>query len=299
MTIAKSQGSSLPCVVVSPTTQGKSGRKSAIKREELYVGCSRATSLEGLFINGTFKKPAPPKPNDVVTKEMENLKNRPIQFSMLFLQDFTATQTTVFFMNAQSLKKHHKDIIADSCPMSSSFLAFVEPHMIEDDDLEFNGYRYAHRSNSSNRHRSDGSILLVHESLNYPTVHVETFSHEAGHCLCVSWTHENINFIMSYRSPKCSITAFKRMITNIIEEKEGDVLFFGDINIDLSKSENQPFVDFMASFNMESKLNVNEHTTDSGTHIDCLFSNVTAMEACLYETYYSHHKAICMILPKY
>lgn len=56
--------------------------------------------------------------------------------------------------------------------------------------------------------------------------------HSNGHCLILKWCYKNYILIMTYRSPKCSITGFKSMVEKILVEINGDVMFFGDINID-------------------------------------------------------------------
>jgi len=119
MTIHKSQGSSIPVAVVSvgryKNKAGKLARK--ITRELLYVGCSRATSLKGLFIDGTFEPPATPPENDLVTKEMDRLRNQSFHFELKFLQDFGPSYVKVYFHNVQSFPLHLSDLIADKCAM--------------------------------------------------------------------------------------------------------------------------------------------------------------------------------------
>jgi hypothetical protein len=116
MTITKSQGSSIPVVVVSVkrfrNQFGKLTRK--LSRELLYVACSRATSLTGLYIDGEFEAPAPPPPFDPVSIEMERLRNIPFKFQIRFLQDF-GQLNKLFFHNVQSLPAHVSDLLADNC----------------------------------------------------------------------------------------------------------------------------------------------------------------------------------------
>jgi len=120
MTIMKSQGSSIPCVTVavkrSRTSTGRLTRK--LTRELLYVACSRATSLAGLFIDGEFDAPEPPRKDDFVTTEMERLRAIPFSFSIKFLQDFGTNYRKLFFHNMQSFIAHREDLSADHCAMS-------------------------------------------------------------------------------------------------------------------------------------------------------------------------------------
>lgn len=116
MTIDKSQGSSLKwvCVCVKKTKH----RRRKISRERLYVGCSRATSLDGLFIDGIFEPPATPPEDDPVSTEMRRLRKTPFEFSIKFLQDFDNSYYKIYFHNIQSFLLHHADLVADHCAMS-------------------------------------------------------------------------------------------------------------------------------------------------------------------------------------
>jgi hypothetical protein len=120
MTITKSQGSSLPFVIVSVeryrTKAGTLSRK--MTRESLYVACSRATSLKGLFIDGTFEPPAAPSIRDLVSAEMIRLRQCLFPFAMQFMQDYGDGFVKLYFNNVQSFLLHREDVMADHCAMS-------------------------------------------------------------------------------------------------------------------------------------------------------------------------------------
>lgn len=101
---------------------------------------------------------------------------------------------------------------------------------------------------------------------------------------------------MTYRSPSCSITEYKKVVENVLMNLVGNVIFFGDINIDLSREKNASFKNFMSKFALTCSLDATLPTTNDSTHIDCVFSNVPNLQCSLYETYFSHHKAICIIV---
>jgi hypothetical protein len=151
MTIAKSQGSSLPLVVVS-----FSG--SSLTRPELYVACSRATSLHGLFIDGEFVPPAPPLGVDLVGDEMKRLRQHPLSIELKFLQDYEEQKwQKLYFHNIESLNsQHHKDITSDRCPMSADFLFLVEPRLFAGDVYDFPGFIELHRVNCTGTRNSEG-----------------------------------------------------------------------------------------------------------------------------------------------
>jgi hypothetical protein len=163
MTICKSQGSTIPGVVVC-LKRGKGDRR--VTREELYVSCSRAPSDELLWIDGVFVPPAAPPPDDPVTLEMIRLRKRPQSFAIKFLQDFGNDFCKVYFHNVESLVAHFLDVQADQCPMSADYLALVEPHLMENVNLEIPGFTCIHRTNCriSNPERpvsnSEGVVLF-------------------------------------------------------------------------------------------------------------------------------------------
>jgi hypothetical protein len=156
MTICKSQGSSIPLVVVS--VHRNKGRK--LSRELLYVACSRATSRNGLFIDGDFEPPEKPGPNDPVTLEMERLRGKPLQFSIQFLQDFGENYEKLYFHNVQSFVAHHQDVEADHCAMASTLLAFVEPHLLKNDQFNLPNYDCIHRTNCRKNRNSEGALVF-------------------------------------------------------------------------------------------------------------------------------------------
>jgi len=120
MTIFKSQGSSISQVVVHVKRHRKPVGKLSMKltRESLYVACSRATSLQGLFIDGKFEPPTSPPPSDPVTIEMDRLRITPYPFTCKFLQDFEQGFHRVYYQNIQSFAAHYLDVLSDNCAKS-------------------------------------------------------------------------------------------------------------------------------------------------------------------------------------
>jgi len=164
MTINKSQGSSFENVVVT-TTKQNALRRTFLTRERLYVACSRATSLRGLFVNGEFRPPNPPKENDPVTNELQGMKAHPIIFSMKHFEDFPQS-TKQFFVNVQSFLLHKQDLEADFNIMSSDLIALVEPHLLVTDEFSFPNFTPIYRHNCSNARNSEGILLLQSNTSN-------------------------------------------------------------------------------------------------------------------------------------
>lgn len=153
MTVNKSQGSSLDQVVACV------GNK--ISRERLYVACSRATSLEGLFIVGNFKPPSSPGSSDPITKEMKELAKNPYIFQL----DFNARKTgSIYFHNMEGYLSHQADLLGDATIMSHDYLFLVEPRITPSHKIKLNGYATSFRQNSSQSNNvcnSEGILLFT------------------------------------------------------------------------------------------------------------------------------------------
>jgi hypothetical protein len=316
VTIPKSQGSSIPFVVVSVTTI----RKKKITREELYVACSRATSLNGLFINGNFVPPATPAPDNPVTLEMEKLRKNPLQFSLKFLQDFGEEFEKIYLHNVQSYVQHHPDVEADHCAMSSNFLALVEPHLRNSDKINLPAYTCIHRTDCRQQINSEGVLLFRRNILGKllilnlfikllkqiyfadsdaeitPTITTDFVAR--SHCLFLQWKTSGVSIVVMYKSPEYPKCKFLRFLDGILEKTTIAGIYLGDININIQKLEGQNVIDLFQKHNYTSKLNIDSPSTDGGSHIDVCFSNVPHLEAWFYECYYSYHKPICVTWKK-
>lgn len=179
-------------------------------------------------------------------------------------------------------------------------LALVEPWLLPGDSLDFPSFNCLHRTNCSGRHRnSEGALLLTKlnvEQNRTPNLHVD--SSADGHCLFLQWVVSGINVIMTYKHPAYLQLRFVEKLAEILNKINGNILLFGDVNTDLTKPESKRFVKLMERKKLMSKLPIQDPSTDYGTHIDVCFSNVDSVDAWFYESYFSYHKAICIIWPK-
>lgn len=154
MTIAKAQGSSLACVVVST--------KRKLTREKMYVACSRATSLAGLFISGNFTPTEKPKDNDPVTLEMEILRSCPVTFTQVFFGDIQS-RFKFYFHNIENFNCYKEDLQSDPHIMSSNIVGLVEPHILENSRVDLEGFRLCARQNSrSTNQKTNSEGFLVY-----------------------------------------------------------------------------------------------------------------------------------------
>lgn len=292
MTINKAQGSTMIFVVVTITP--------GMEREFLYVACSRATSINGLYIVGDFVAPTPPGPDDPVSREMERLRNNPLKFRLRFFQDYGPEFEKLFFHNVQSFIKHQLDVRADHCAMSSTILAFVEPHLLETDNLQdIPGFTLRHRSNCSETRNSEGALIYSkavdgNGVLALPYISAEKCSR--GHCLFLRWKRPDIELIVVYKSPKFPSSEFQKKLRQELCSTSDKCLLLGDFNInfqDLSNSTKE----LLRRRKFLPLLDQHLPTTDYATHIDSCFSNFKDNEinAWIYESYYSYHKPLCVV----
>jgi hypothetical protein len=298
MTVHKAQGSTALFIVM--TTKKSDHRRRNLTRELLYTGCSRPTTLGGLYIDGVFEPPSLPKSNDPVSLEMARMRSIPFSFTLRFLQDYDDDYEKIYFHNVQSFLAHRLDVLADHCALASNCLAFVEPQLITTDKISTQNYDTIFREDCRTTQRnSEGALVMMKNELDasdFPTIHTDYSS--KGHCLFVKWRMSQVNIIMCYKSPNYSKSLFIRKLGDILGTIQGNILVFGDMNIDLKKNEGKKLIDLFYSFNLISKLNIQATSTDGGSHIDCCFSNVNNLEAWFYESYYSYHKPICMVWKK-
>lgn len=72
-------------------------------RELIYVTCSRARTPGGLFIDGEFLPPLPPKDNNALSKALVELNKRILEFPFKFFQDHDSEYEQLYYQNVQSI----------------------------------------------------------------------------------------------------------------------------------------------------------------------------------------------------
>jgi hypothetical protein len=229
---------------------------------------------------------------------MERLRSIPVSFTLKFLQDYDDDHEKIFFHNVQSFLAHRADVFSDQCALASSCLAFVEPHLLKSDKIHLPTFVQFREDCRTNRN-SEGALVLFKNNINasdFPGVYTD-FS-ENGHCLIVKWRMSNVIIIMCYKSPRYTKNLFLGRLDEVLGGIIGNILVFGDFNIDLQKEEGRQVINLFRKYYMKSKLDIRASSTDGGSHIDCCFSNVQSLDAWFYECYYSYHKPICMVWKK-
>jgi hypothetical protein len=192
----------------------------------------------------------------------------------------------------------------------SDFLALLEPHLKSTDTIDVPGYRCILRTNCTAGRNSEGALILVKDhtqhlsdndadkDVQHSTPTIIKHCSSTGHSLVVRFQILDMNMVVAYKSPQYSKSLFIKTMDDTFRSIEGDVVVMGDFNMDLRKSEGRKILDLFNAYQLESKLNLGSFSSDGGTHIDYCFSNVANVQAWFYETYYSYHKAICVVMPK-
>jgi Helicase len=294
MTIHKSQGSDMVLVVVNV--------KKKLRRSLLYVACSRATSYNSLFIDGKFKAPLPPLENDAVTIELARLRQIPLQHSMKFFCDMDDSRTKIMFHNVQSFHAHHLDILAEHSFMASHILAFVEPWTLVGEQYDIPNFTCVHREDCRSKRGSYGSLVYAKDELSSTCKEVNFNSNTDtfGHVQFTEWKISTIKFVMVYKSPRYSpSTFFEDLVRSLVTYKAVDssVIIFGDFNLDANQPGGQRLIEVMLLFGMVSVLPFSR-STDYGTCLDYCFSNIANIEGWYFESLFSYHSPICVLIPK-
>ncbi|ODM94679.1 ATP-dependent DNA helicase PIF1 [Orchesella cincta] len=291
MTINKAQGSTIRQVVVSV--------RRNLSREQMYVACSRASSKIGLYIDGIFNPPNKPddKKQQKVSSEMTRLRGSPLNMTIRFLQDYDDSFLKLYVHNIESYLRHFADLFADNCTKASDIIGIIEPQLLETDQLHTAEFEVAHRVNCSEKRNSEGVLLLKKNETEVYDIHNHTLRLAEGHCFFLTWKIGIVTFVLTYKSPKFSKRVYMENLASIIDGNE-KVVVFGDININVLDGQSSAFMEVMKKFGMSSVLNLQEYTTNGLTNIDVCFTNLIGVSGWIYESLYSYHKPLCILIPK-
>jgi len=178
----------------------------------------------------------------------------------------------------------------------SDYLALAEPHLLAGDTVEVPNFICAHRTNCRGNRNSEGALVFSKIQCGPTAVHVNFASN--AHFVIVSWNVSEVQLIMVYKSPKYGISSFLEKLRDILTARRGPCVVFGDFNINLQNPEGKKLIGLFEEFEMDPKLNIQQATTNGGSHIDCCFSNSQNIISWVYESYFSYHKPICIVWPR-
>nr|XP_018914195.1 PREDICTED: uncharacterized protein LOC109042086 [Bemisia tabaci] len=294
ITICKSQGATYSKVAVYII--------SGLKRNELYVACSRCTSLSGLFIVGTFRPPSAPGPYDEVQLAIKSLRRKKIKFSCLFANNFPRNRI-ILYHNVQSLNAHFQDIKNDLNYQCSNILISAESWLKPTDFPEYPNFYVVGRQDVY-RNVAHAHGVIVYAKLNEEcNIIFESSSEEKGtaHNLFVL-VYEDYAICTGYIPPSTSFSVvqlhFKEMLTSGFEASS-KVILIGDFNQNIVQESQTLFSRFLSETypNLVNCIDNKESSTDGGTQIDICFSTSQCnLYAGYSESYFSYHKPVLCLL---
>jgi hypothetical protein len=263
-------------------------------RELLYVGCSRAKTLNDLYIKGTFVAPKAPGPDDPVTLEMARLRRTSGTLCLRFLQDVGNDMFKVVFHNVRRLIPHLLDIRADHSTMSADLLAFVEPWLIPGHSGMLEGFNISARTNCPSAPNSYGSILYSRDGVILQSCEFSSIFSGAGHIDVTAWQLQGIQFFMIYSHPSAKYDELVHALSPILQPRTPTVVV-GDFNLDFLTDFR--LLKFFLTHGMR-EVTANIPSTDYGSKLDGCFSNIREVDAWIFESLFSDHKPICVTISK-
>lgn len=305
ITIHKSQGSSYDRVTIELPSRND--------RSLLYVALSRATSLEGLYLIGTFKPPNPDPLPEQSTKQGKIKRKRKIypcqemerlRKDAVFVPKFTNLThfangcLQIVSHNVRSLHAHAKCLSADTVVLASNLALFQETWLKTSSNEQLPSKRIITRNMLPDEKTvAKGTIIygsddMLFESLgNYDR-------NDSNHIDMTICKFRDIFIINIYKSPN----ATKQNLEDTLETirhylEEPNVLVCGDFNDDLTVLDSPTIVLFMKEYNLKL-LSPTLPTTDYGTCIDGVFGRLLdySCDITIYESYFSDHKPIVIVI---
>ena len=285
MTIHKSQGSTLEHVSVL--------LRPKMTRSLIYVAFSRAKTLNGLYLVGKFKPPAPPREDHPVVVEMKRLRETAkLVPKFQHLKTVPTNEIQIVSFNVQSLRKHIESVKSDFVFTSSHVLLLQEIWAMSNEKFDIPEMEEIQRNDINNQPQPRGTIIYAKSNQAVHPHQKFCIERNAERIEVTSCRISNITLINVYKNPKTSLEFFKDSMTRIKHLFDCDnVLVCGDLNEDISKS--RSVIDFFRIMNLRMLSKI-EPTTNAGTTIDAIFGRLKdfSCECTIYESYFSHHKPI-------
>jgi len=295
ITVHKSQGGTLKSAVVH--------LGSKVQRSLVYVGCSRVTSANGLFIvtpSGIFKGTSKPGKDSPVVQEMSRLKtHRLLLPKYKELENKSDSTLQVFFHNVEGFKKHNPDLSADPVLQASDVVLLVESLSRLGDSICLEGYDIVGQiTGVAGDHVSSkgyGTIAMVKQGVRTSDVtEINDFDSSGKRIEMVAFTMPNHQLYVAvvYRSPNCDNDTCTKIIDEVVDSMVTSglrVVIAGDFNSDLDNSVQA----YLTKRGFKSLLQPGTITTAGHTCIDnILVLNDEVAEAGTYLAFYSYHKPL-------
>ena len=266
-----------------------------------YMGLSRVKTIEGLHITNLCEKKIAVSAD--VQTEMKRLRNSGFSLSVSPLYTKSPVSLKICYLNARSLHKHMDDIRKDLNYSNTDISIFSETrftHSDHDSMYAINGYSlFRNDCHSSSNTRPFGGTA-VYSRIQFIPGSPYCFNRngvELTIMKCMRLPY--LTIIGVYRSPKVPVTQLCIVLRQVLLHTTTLYnIFLGDFNINwLNETDRVPLYDLFITENNYRQL-VSLYTTDSKTAIDHIYANLPESQAKLHllATYFSDHKAICVLI---
>ena len=275
-TTHKEQGLSLEKVVVSFDLL----KQRKFNPGQMYVALSRVTSLEGLFLIGTFKESAIVVDQRVIA-EYERLRNE-----CLFkdnVNSYSDEEFSIALCNVRSLQKHLPDIAADNRFLKSDLILCTETQISKDEiaDIKFD---YFDVIENNAEHKFSSLALYGKQGIKLE----EEFRLDGVLLVKISSEKFNFKVLLCYRKSDWVIREFYELVQYLSVSRRPD-LILGDFNM----KPNKEFDDLLQNYRQK----VLEPTHIAGSTLDHVyifseFSKEITINVSVCNIFFSDHEMI-------
>ena len=267
-----------------------------------YVGLSRVTTIEGLYITDLCEKKIAVNPH--VKTEMENLRTeRYLKLSVSPIYNIDQISLKLCFLNSRSLHRHIDDVRNDLNYTSTDINIFSETRFISSDNdnmYEIYGYtlfRNDDQPSVTSRPYGGTAVFSRVDFLpGYPCCHN---IHGIEITVIKVMILPHVTIIGVYRSPKIPVQQLCHALNEVLSTLSSQFnIFIGDFNVNwLDKSNRRPLYNLFVKDNNYRQL-VSSYTTHNRTTIDHIYTNLPESQANAHilETYFSDHKPVCALI---
>ena len=220
----------------------------------MYVALSRVTSLEGLFLIGTFKESAIVV-DQRVNAEYERLRNECL-FKIYDCSDFGG-ELSIALCNVRSLKKHLPDIKADKRFLKSDIILCTETQIMKNEIADINLDCFNVIENNA-EHKFSSIALYSKQGIKLE----EEFRLDGVSLVKISSEKYDFKVLLCYRKCDSVIREFYELIHYLSVSHRPD-LILGDFNM----KPNEEFNDLLPNYRQK----ILEPTHIAGSILDHVY----------------------------
>jgi len=265
-------------------------RQRSFHPGQIYVALSRVTSLDGLYLTGTYSKSAI-KADNRAHEQYNYMREHCILKPVHDFGPVDDTSLTITLLNTRSLLKHCADIIADPILMESDVLCLTETQIFSSFEYTFpsNDFQLI-QNNSDDRFCSIAigyvnSIIISHVT-NIPGASLFRVSK-------TSFYPSSLNLLLIYRKNSLSQADSLEMVRRLMDISDSKIdIIMGDFNKNALSIDN-----YFERYLSDYEQIVEQPTHISGSLIDHVYVHRSFRETLDVKTfvknvYFSDHDAI-------